>query len=146
MSEGAPAPEDPVEDSVRLFRRITKHFLKPTSDEPLGFRITSAAFQPSSSDGGVSINLEDTMQALGLRPEDLMQLPPEALGLSHVTAAQARDCDKEPVRSPNSDGRNDPSHGNLVGPDSQGRQRALARLATEQWVIEPAPEDLATLG
>ena len=29
------------------------------------------------------------------------------------------------------------SHGNVIGPDSTGRRRQLARIAQQQWVIDP---------
>jgi hypothetical protein len=142
VSDAEATADDAVDDSVRLFRRITKHHLKAAADEPLGVRVTSAAFQPSSQDEGVSINLEDTMMKCEVSAEDLMDLPPEALGLSHVTAGQVRapaigkDVDRDPLPD-------DPSHGNIVGRDSTSRQRALAKLATAQWVIEPSAEVLA---
>ncbi len=142
MSDAEGTEDEPVDDSVRLFRRITKHHLKPAPDELLGVRVASTAFQPSSQDGGISINLEDTMIKCEITVEDLMDLPPDALGLSHVTAGQVRApaIGKDVARDQLPD---DPSHGNIVGPDSLGRQRALARLATAQWVIEPSAEDLA---
>lgn len=77
------------------------------------------------------------MDALGMTPEDLMVLPPPSLGLSYVTAGQVRapEIGKDVERKPTAD---DPSHGNLIGPDTTGINRRLARLAQAQWVIEPS--------
>jgi hypothetical protein len=132
-----PALDSPVDDEVRLFRRITEHHLVAAPTEPLGRRISSAAFQPSTEDGGISVSIEDTMDALGITTDDLMALDSAALGLSYVIAGQVRapDIGKDVERKPTAD---DPSHGNLVGPDSTGRRRKLARIAQGQWAIEPS--------
>jgi hypothetical protein len=132
-----PDDADPVDDPVRLFRRITEHHLVQETEEPLGVRISSAAFQPSSVDQGVSISLEDTMDALGQTPEDLMELPPPSLGLSYVAAEQVRvpEIGKDVERKPTPA---DPAHGNIIGPDSTARRKRLARIAQTQWVIEPS--------
>lgn len=76
------------------------------------------------------------MQALGMTPDDLMAMLPSPLGLAYVTAGQVRapEVGKEVERVPTDA---DPAHGNIVGPDSTGRRRRLARLAQAQWVIEP---------
>lgn len=136
MNEEPGAP-GPIDDHVRLFRRITEHHLVDAPAEPLGKRISSAAFQPSSADKGISVSLEDTMDELGITPTDLMALAPPSLGLSFVTAGQVRGppVGKDIERAPTVD---DPSHGNIVGHDSTGRRRHLARLAQWQWVIEPS--------
>ncbi|MCP9491033.1 MAG: hypothetical protein MSC31_14345 [Solirubrobacteraceae bacterium MAG38_C4-C5] len=131
-----PGAPDPIGDDVRLFRRITQHHLVDAPSEPLGKRISSAAFQPSSADEGISVSLEDTMDELGITSTDLMTLAPPSIGLSFVTARQVRapPVGKDVERAPTGD---DPSHGNIVGPDSTARRRHLARLAQVQWVIEP---------
>lgn len=134
---GGNEPGAPIGDAVRLFRRITEHHLVPAPTDPLGRRISSAAFQPSSEDNGISISIEDTMDALGMTAEDLMQLSPTPVGLSYVSAGQVRapEVGKDVEREPTHD---DPSHGNITGPDSTGRRRQLARIAQAQWVIEPS--------
>jgi hypothetical protein len=133
---GPPREDDPVADDTRLFRRITQHHLVDAPSEPLGKRVSSAAFQPSAVDRGVSVSLEDTMEALGMTLVDLMLLEPAATGLAYVTAGQVRapEIGKDVERCPTDE---DPSHGNIVGPDSTGRRRRLARLAQAQWVLQP---------
>lgn len=136
MSIG-PGLDAPVVNDVRLFRRITEHHLVDAPQDPMGKRISSAAFQPSTDDHGISISIEDTMDALGITTADLMALAPAAVGLSYVTAGQIRTpkIGKEVERKPTGD---DPAHGNIIGPDSTGRRRQLARLAQAQWAIEPS--------
>lgn len=135
MSESS-AQED-VPGHVWLYRRITRHHLKPVGD---GLRVSSAAFQPSSDGSGVSIHLSDTMLEEGIAVEDLMTLPPEALGIAFVTTEQVRDpaIEHDVTRNPLP---GDPSHGNIVGHGTDGRRKQMARLANEQWVIGP-PEHL----
>ncbi len=71
-----------------------------------------------------------------MNPRSLMRLKPTAVGLAYVSAGQVRspaigkDVRREPTKE-------DPSHGNIVGPDSTGRRRQLARMAEAQWVLQP---------
>lgn len=138
MSAGDASDPDRVDDDVRLFRRITKHHVKAAPDRPSGLRISRTAFQPSSDGSGISISLEDEMQKRGISIDDLMTLPPAALGIAFVTAGQVRvgNIGKDVTRDPLPD---DPTHGSIVGPDTNGIRGQLARLADAQRVVALPP-------
>jgi hypothetical protein len=129
---GAPEDDESVAQDCRLFRRITVHHVKPAPDRPGGVRITSAAFQGSSDGSGVFVSIEDRMVELGLTPPDLIPKHPGTRGLAFINAATARQHGKGIVREPTDD---DPSHGNLTGPDTKSIQRRLAAAA--EWEIGP---------
>lgn|GEM_PF-6771375 len=71
------------------------------------------------------------MIELGIHPRDLIAGHPGAL-LAYITAGVVRDHGKGVVREPVDD---DPSHGNLTGPDTTGIRKRLARTA--DWEIGP---------
>jgi hypothetical protein len=125
----------PIDGNTRLFRRISENYLVPAPDAPGGRRISSAAFSPSSDGSGVSVNIEDEMQRRGISPADLLALPPNAVGVAFVSAAQVRAEQLDVNRQPLPD---DPSHGNITGNVTGAKRKRLARAAQAQWAVAPS--------
>ena len=127
-----PPDDESVAEDCRLFRRITRHHLKPAPDHPGGVRLTRVAFQGSSDGSGVSVSIEDRMLELSMEPSDLIAAHSEAIGLAFVLARTVRELGKGIVREPTAD---DPTHGALTGPDDKAIQRSLSAAA--EWEIPP---------
>ena len=127
------ADDESVASAGRLFRRITEHHFAPAPEQPGGLRISSAAFQPASDGSGISISIsiEDRMIELGIQPSDLVADYEDVL-LAFITAGVAREHGKRVVRDPVDE---DLAHGNLIGRDTGGVRKRLARAA--QWEIGP---------
>jgi hypothetical protein len=135
----APHPDDDlsIAPDCRLFRRITRHQMRPEGDK---VRITSAALDASSDGSGTSVHLEDEMAVHGITAGQLVAGRPEETWMASLPAQAARDEELWLIRAPE---EHDPTHGEICGPRNTRKKRRLLRRMT--WVIPPpnaiAPAD-----
>jgi hypothetical protein len=96
-----------------------------------GIRVSSGAFQNSSNSEGMSVLLEDALEAEERTAASTISAYP-SFGLVSVTAGFCFTEDQAVERVPED---NDPAHGEVIGEKSQGRRKRFAKAAS--WVVQP---------
>jgi hypothetical protein len=114
-----------------IVRRIHEQYIVP--DEKVGRRISTQAFRPSKSDGGMSVDLERLIVESGKDPRKVVTTP-KWIGAVYFTAHDLREQEfvvgYDPVP-------NNPYHGLVWGTFTKSKQRNLQRMA--KWYV-PIPE------
>ena len=123
-----PAESEPLDDSLRVLRRITDREL--LTEENGQTRITSQAFIQGTPDGNVSVYLSSETT-----PERVTRNRPNTF-LAELTIAAIRALDLDVQREQIDD---DPGHCNIVGRKTRGKARAMAEQA--QWIPGYTPDD-----
>ena len=128
-----------ISDDDWLIRRIHDKHVVP--DKNLNcWRISSAAFNPSSSDSGVSVHIEKMIKQAGLSPKDYVKSK-GATAAAKIKAEFIRSLNMDVESSPVND---DPYHGNIWGITEGGnkkesdKKKMLARMAV--WLLKPPME------
>jgi len=118
--------DDPtIEDSTRVYRRISRLHVDSDPTSVDGYKITSAAFTDPSDGTQMSVHVGDTLSNRSLKVSSLLDLHPAA-GLVSISAKEIRDLGLIIVRVPLP---NDPAHAEIHGRKSKGTRRSLAKAA-----------------
>lgn len=92
------------------------------------WRPTSASYKDHPNGSPMSIVLQDELERIGLKPEDVLADYKE-YGLAAITAGFAREQNQRIAKEPMP---NDPAHGIVIG----NKKRAASRMAKKaQWVV-----------
>lgn len=136
-------PRQPFDDPAiaaddGLIRRIRPEWIVP-GGVPGSLRVSSQAFKPSSSDGGVSVDLERKLHAAGLDYLYSLRGFPN-FGAARLAARQARSMGLQVGADPlleTEPGGPNPYHAQIWGVATKSTERRLSKLATLQMLEWP---------
>jgi hypothetical protein len=125
-------PETRLRGEFRFIRTIQSDHIAPDGEG--GYRLSSKAFSPSRSDGGISGDLEELLQKDGLPPTGAPVLLPRTVGAYTLYVSEIRDeglaVKHDPVPT-------DWYHGGIFGSKNSTKNRLLKK-ATVLVAIDQA--------
>lgn len=117
-----------IEPGDGVLRGISEHFLVTATNGQR--RISSMAFQSSSGNTGMSVNLQRLIEEANIDPQDYMKAT-SWVGAVRFTAGALR---KEKLQVGFHPLENNPYHGEVWGDFTKSKQRKLQKLAV--WFVE----------
>lgn len=128
-----PKTDAPVDGGTLLHRRIHPVHYKRREDGT--FRLRDSAFKNPTGGLDMSVQLDDTLTAIGQTPADLLASHDRDWGVAAIRARTATDEDQTVERTPR---EGDEAHGDVVGEKPTSRRRRFADAAC--WTVVPQLE------